>query len=254
MGIHLPDFHGDSPGLLDQYRRNTASMCGSQPRFSLYENFRVGDDHLPVFRPALSYTNDGADVDVGRLWEPGWLNGHSSGTPIRWHAAMSPNGVPPPRPAWVKPERPSGYKRSDPSTSVTGNKTQYGNQTQEYEGSIIITSFPEHQIAELCESPTSWGPSLANTKENLFCDMTTKKSWPICKSGTSCACLDLGSYSSPQNATSMSANTTQSSPHNAGSGLIHKRSVLPFLRTSCGRNIARDAAPSRSFDDVLVWS
>ncbi|KAF9572938.1 hypothetical protein EC968_009244 [Mortierella alpina] len=43
---------------------------------------------------------------------------------------------------------------------------------------------------ELCDSATSYGPSMVNTKEGIFCDMTTKTKVPLCDSSRTEGCMD----------------------------------------------------------------
>ena len=45
----------------------------------------------------------------------------------------------------------------------------------------------------LCESDTSVGPDLANTKEGLFCDMGEKKVYDLCSESVQAGCFDVDS-------------------------------------------------------------
>ncbi|KAF9939684.1 hypothetical protein BGZ67_009037 [Mortierella alpina] len=44
---------------------------------------------------------------------------------------------------------------------------------------------------ELCDDPTSYGPSMVNTREGIFCDMTTKTKVPMCDSNRTERCMDF---------------------------------------------------------------
>ena len=254
MGIHLPDFSGNLAGLIRQYKANPSSMCGSQPRFSFYKEFQVGKDVLPIFRPALEYNEDGSDKNISRLYQPGWSDGHRRGTPLPWKSKPNPFGDYPPRPVWFDNKRPphAPSKRDGPLTA--------GNQTGEFDDTIVLTGSPEHQTTELCGSPTSVGPSLVNTQENKFCDMRSKESFPVCDDRTSCACLDLGSYSSAQgfnDTFSSPSNRSKRAANSIDSDTANEARTAPFLRT-CKKNHARDtssgsAIPSGSFENVIVW-
>ncbi|KAL9091475.1 MAG: hypothetical protein Q9165_004861 [Trypethelium subeluteriae] len=241
LGIHLPDFSGNQPGLSDQYTKDDRTMCGSQPRFSFYSDFEPGVHHLPVFKPTLRYKSDGADVDISRLWTNGTLNGHQGGIPIPWepigrprHGRPIPPGLESPiRPAMMKPHRAPGIKRRN----FSSNQTDAG----PYKDTIVVTDYPLHQTEELCNSPASRGPSLVNTKEGFFCDMNSRKRYPVCGGRTVCACLDLGSHS-----TSGASDTKM------------RNGTTPFMRT-CKKSYARDTSsnavvPHRSFGKVLDWT
>ncbi|KAF9984541.1 hypothetical protein BGZ75_003894 [Mortierella antarctica] len=42
---------------------------------------------------------------------------------------------------------------------------------------------------EICDSPTSWGPSMLSLEEGVFCDMVTKTKLPICGRGQNDQCV-----------------------------------------------------------------
>ncbi|KAG0247623.1 hypothetical protein BG011_001148 [Mortierella polycephala] len=42
---------------------------------------------------------------------------------------------------------------------------------------------------EICDSPTSWGPSMLSLEEGIFCDMVTKTKLPICGRGKKEHCV-----------------------------------------------------------------
>ncbi|KAL9078468.1 MAG: hypothetical protein Q9157_002621 [Trypethelium eluteriae] len=241
FGVHLPDFSGDQPGLSEQFSKDDTTMCGSQPRFSFYSEFEPGTHFLPVFKPALKYQPNGADADISKLWTNGSLNGHRGGIPIPWEpvgrstrgGARPPGLESPIRPAMMRPQKAPGMKRDGSSS----NQTEAG----PYEDTIVVTNYKAHETEALCNSPTSAGPSLVNTEEGFFCDMTTRKRYPVCGGRTVCGCLDLGSHS-----TSRGLNATM------GNG------TAPFMQT-CKRSYARDTSsntvvPNRSFGKVLDWT
>ncbi|CAO3574522.1 unnamed protein product [Mortierella alpina] len=47
---------------------------------------------------------------------------------------------------------------------------------------------------ELCKQPLTYGPSMVNTKEGIFCDMTTKKLVPMCNSTRTKGCMDYSRF------------------------------------------------------------
>ena len=47
---------------------------------------------------------------------------------------------------------------------------------------LIASLHDSHSAQRLCESETSHGPDFVSHKEGLFCDMDTRKLWPLCNS------------------------------------------------------------------------
>ncbi|KAK0622390.1 hypothetical protein B0T14DRAFT_552848 [Immersiella caudata] len=45
---------------------------------------------------------------------------------------------------------------------------------------LVISEFEGHSAKDVCESGSSWGPDMAVVPEGLFCDMCTRKVYPIC--------------------------------------------------------------------------
>ncbi|KAK4444390.1 hypothetical protein QBC34DRAFT_278801, partial [Podospora aff. communis PSN243] len=45
---------------------------------------------------------------------------------------------------------------------------------------LVISEFDFHSAKDVCESSSSWGPDMAVVPEGLFCDMCTRKVYPIC--------------------------------------------------------------------------
>ena len=290
MGIHMSDFSGELPGLLEQYKRNPKTMCGSQPRFSFYRRFEIGLNWLPVFKPSLRYHENGSDLNIDRLFDRNtyYTGGHGRGTRMEWNESAHTWGSDPPRAVWLNPDRPPSLRRDDQGLSMAGNQTVVDDQMKAFGNTIIITSAPEHQTNELCGSPTSFGPSLFNTKDNEFCDMRTKTLRPVCDRHNSCGCLDLGSYSSLRGSFGNVTNNTSSSPSGSPGSVVNETSsfpsklpnnaakndnthlpsshsesandnnTTPFLR-ACTKHKPRDTSgsdnfPNHSFGNVLVWS
>ncbi|KAF1845198.1 uncharacterized protein K460DRAFT_405464 [Cucurbitaria berberidis CBS 394.84] len=46
--------------------------------------------------------------------------------------------------------------------------------------SIVGSHDRQHSSKALCASPNSWGPDFVSFGEGLFCDMTLKRTWPLC--------------------------------------------------------------------------
>jgi len=48
------------------------------------------------------------------------------------------------------------------------------------ERQLVITKHAAHSAGDVCKSGSSWGPDMAAVDEGLFCDMCTRKVYPIC--------------------------------------------------------------------------
>ncbi|KAF2237057.1 hypothetical protein EV356DRAFT_565149 [Viridothelium virens] len=263
MGMHITDFSIESStqvGLRDEYRRDRRTMCGSLPRFSFYTKFKLGKDWLPVFHPTLQYTENGATRDIAQLWTDGVTHkGRQRGVP-------APSRYRPTRPSERPAEEPAEELAQMPvNATAAQGRTQTrirrrkekrngpsiqsaGNHTQSFYDLIVTTNTPEHDVATLCNSPSSLGPSLVNYKQGKFCDMSTKKIWPVCHGYGGCNCLSLGSYSSgSDNSTSMNKTAV---PQAEG--------VIPYMhacgkRTLGGRSSSTDAQ-DHLFKKVIQWA
>ena len=55
---------------------------------------------------------------------------------------------------------------------------------------LVRTKKPVHSATYLCEHPKSRGPDLVSLAEGKFCDMDTRKVWPICGTEEASDCFD----------------------------------------------------------------
>ena len=55
---------------------------------------------------------------------------------------------------------------------------------------LVFTSREYHSARFLCEHPSSIGPTLANRKERLLCDLRTRTLWHFCEHDLSNECFD----------------------------------------------------------------
>ncbi|KAL9087033.1 MAG: hypothetical protein Q9165_006861 [Trypethelium subeluteriae] len=217
IGMHITDFSIESRtqvGLRDEYNRDRRTMCGSVPRFSFYKRFKIGRDWLPVFDPPLQYTETGATENISKLWTEGvthkrrrrgepdrYIMSYDLGT-ISEGSDEEPGQAP--ANATAAPGTSQGRARRRKEKRNGSRVPPAGNHTQDFYDMIVTTNTPEHDVAVLCNSATSLGPSLVNYKQGRFCDMSTRKIWPVCQGHGGCNCLSLGSYSSgSDNSTSM---------------------------------------------------
>ncbi|KAL8927833.1 MAG: hypothetical protein Q9172_001206 [Xanthocarpia lactea] len=169
LGLHFNDFAATEERAT-QLNENRDLMCNAAPRFRMYENF--GDkDHIPFFNPPL-------DLEAKTLTDgdPGAVMDKS-----RWHL---PEEGPHVNKALIDQE-PSHKKlrRQSHATAVFGEASS--------SSVVIISTSPNHSAKELCESETSRGFDFVSSTENLFCDMESKKLWPVCDTTTTSACFDM---------------------------------------------------------------
>ncbi|KAF9415755.1 hypothetical protein BGZ76_004757 [Entomortierella beljakovae] len=78
------------------------------------------------------------------------------------------------------------YKES--RTAVTKRSVRSARSIKEKYGNKAFVTLGAGAI-DLCDSPTSWGPSMLSLKEGVFCDMDTKTKVPICRDGKTKNCM-----------------------------------------------------------------
>ncbi|KAF8241523.1 hypothetical protein K440DRAFT_570280 [Wilcoxina mikolae CBS 423.85] len=156
MGIHLIDFAaGTTTERINQYRNNYTQMCGSKPRFHLYNKITT-DHYLPYFDPPLEYAPDGSDFKPNLIPADGSTQG-----PLPPH-----------------------QNRKVKSRSLPDQDSSY------WEGVLITSKYDSHSASELCNSETSRGADFVSYKEGLYCDMAAKELWVLCDKVHTYACFD----------------------------------------------------------------
>ncbi|KAI1957327.1 hypothetical protein LOZ58_005695 [Ophidiomyces ophidiicola] len=194
-GIHLPDFPsvvnsgqaGDSArseARQAQYTQYPDTMCKSTPRFKIYSRLDILHC-LPIFDPPLQYTADWADVDFAKLKTEG--KPQCDPTPGQTPTAKQSLQLYKSRIDRFGIHPTYGTKRSVPETSKVRRPRSC------FEGRVIISDDVNHSAVELCQSATSMGPDLANTKEGKFCDMCTREIHPLCSEKITNGCFDVDS-------------------------------------------------------------
>ena len=230
MGMHIVDFSNKTApkGLVKEYQDNSATMCGTKPRWAMYpKKWSLEHDNYPAYDPILEYNADGSDEDVSKIWQAGKTTDGNTG----------PNGIP------LNPVVSSTRHRR----GLNNTSTLKGSM-QTHPNSIIISNFPSHSINELCNHPKSKGPSMVNLVEGLFCDMATKKIWPTCSESVTCGCLDIGNAGFPGNGTMDPNNgATRYAPSNGTVG--HSIGFKPYTRPACGKSrISSNGAQGLAMD------
>jgi hypothetical protein len=60
-------------------------------------------------------------------------------------------------------------------------------------GRLVVTALPFHSAVELCDDVYSLGPDIVSMVENMYCDMSEKRLWPVCAGDTTSYCFHMGS-------------------------------------------------------------
>ncbi|KAI1140155.1 hypothetical protein F5Y05DRAFT_424086 [Hypoxylon sp. FL0543] len=161
------------------FNSNPDYLCKSTPRFSFWGDL-LPDSLIPFFEPQLEYNRDaatggqGADVDPDRALDKKvydksvqmYLGGNAKREPERERAATRPD------------VRPRNLKRR-------GNNHDPSH--------LVVSSKRGHSARELCEHPNSYGWDFVSTTDGLYCDMETKRMYPVCDhpGGVTHTCFDV---------------------------------------------------------------
>ncbi|MCJ1441929.1 MAG: hypothetical protein MMC23_002421 [Stictis urceolatum] len=190
MGIHMPDFVSSGPRTY-YYATTPKALCESPPRFQMYENFGKNDWHV-MYNPPVRL-NQSTLVDL----DPKWTI-HNDGTSF---------GHPHPNFKYMKviDDWVNKTNTRDPGKKARGGKkrsTQHAvhkkhakktaakskpapvkahyYHTKHYQH-LVSSDHERHSAKHLCQSEDSWGPDFISTREEMFCDISTKQLWPLCK-------------------------------------------------------------------------
>ena len=164
FGMHINDFAATKERA-KQYDENRDLMCNAAPRFKMYENM-VSEDYIPFFSPPLDYVEkELTDKDPKAVMDK-----------KRW---VLPKEGPNIKKATVDGDPPKMVRRQQPAPNG-----------QDIFDKVVISKSPNHSAKELCESPQSAGHDFVSLNEALFCDMDTKKLWPLCSATKTSGCFD----------------------------------------------------------------
>lgn len=107
-------------------------------------------------------------------------------------------GENPPIPMWSQPGMPPDKGRriiepppsppplgekGEPQQSKRGRsgKKQKRSAIQRFSDTVVVETYEHHTARALCEDWRSAGPNFVNLNEGLFCEMTTRTLYPVCK-------------------------------------------------------------------------
>ena len=174
LSMHIRDFSGDQ-ALVDQYKADQRRLCQNSARMTFQPEPIVPDSMIPFFHPPLDYVRAGDGGSTGgALKKPDQgidrkTRSYPDGTNMKIHD--------------------TGKRHARDMTPRTGKHVK--RITNNQPGHLVISNIPGHSAKELCEHPNSLGPDFVSTVENVFCDMTAEKWWPLCDATHTSRCFDL---------------------------------------------------------------
>jgi hypothetical protein len=59
-----------------------------------------------------------------------------------------------------------------------------------WKSTLIGSNHTTHSALKLCAEPNSWGSDFVSFKEGMFCDMTSRTTWPLCSTTVTYRCYD----------------------------------------------------------------
>lgn len=59
-------------------------------------------------------------------------------------------------------------------------KRQPAQPSSKFNDRLITSVHEQHSASELCQNDHSYGPDFVSFSDNMFCDMSTKQTWPLC--------------------------------------------------------------------------
>jgi hypothetical protein len=219
FNFHLSSFPGSqgdpstvtrARDLAKAWKGNLDLLCKSEPRFSMYEDIEIGNS-IRYFNDNPSGPSDDPEVVKKVLGTDNWAWGEKVPTqklPINTGGKIptpkiqclkdDPPECPPKGPSFNRdlqvlpnvlvPRSETSLQERQAATRVYVRKRQAIHADR-----LIITSLSYHSAVELCDSPYSLGPDMVSTLEDMFCDMSEKRLWPVCNYATASYCFDMTS-------------------------------------------------------------
>ncbi|KAL8797104.1 MAG: hypothetical protein Q9195_000571 [Heterodermia aff. obscurata] len=95
---------------------------------------------------------------------------------------------------------PSSRSASYPTATASGHSSQptsVVNETSVFMSSkgklaqLVVSDIQAHSAKDLCDHSRSRGPDFVSRVENIYCDMTAKRSYPLCKDKQTKDCFSL---------------------------------------------------------------
>jgi hypothetical protein len=83
------------------------------------------------------------------------------------------------------------FKRHTTELSLPLTEAEHALAKRKIDSRLVITSHPSHNATELCESTTSRGPDMVNVSENVYCDMESRTTLPLCAGSSDVDCFNV---------------------------------------------------------------
>ena len=214
FNFHLNSFHvatntgdvNDTSSVAAAWTANKDLLCKSEPRFSLYEDIKIGNQ-VRVFKKDPTTVADASSQEYAdrTLKDENWAWGDKPPTASLptlnngkgFKIACVEDDCPPKGPSFnqnlkIAPETRRKLRPRKPSNLDHGVMRASIKKRQEIHADhLIISNMVPHSAAELCDSMTSLGPDFVSTNEMLFCDMSEKQIWPVCTDPSGNYCFDM---------------------------------------------------------------
>ena len=185
LSFHLPDFE-PTPDRVKYYNSNLDTLCNSEPLMHRHHDFRMGS-LIRVFDPVLDYGHKNLDEVYEHVRDPRWWG---------WSDVLRSDIPTPARRMLALLERTAEHFTALPSF-VSGLLTRAPAATSIYdrfEGTIVRSNHTSQSAVTLCDTPSMYGPDFVSLQEQIFCDMKTRKKYPVCDSSNAegqGTCFDL---------------------------------------------------------------
>lgn len=253
----------------DAWNANRDLLCGSEPRFSLYEDIEIGMS-LRYFSELPGSGADEADAKLildqsNWRWTDRLVGGE---LPLSRNGKTPENPCPFDQDAPCVPEKGSWNQDLKPFEKATRRslRTRFADDKKLHHitkrqavhaDNLVISNFAQHSAVELCESLTSLGPDMVSTIEGMFCDMSEKQLWPVCSDGSASYCFDMatesvrGRSSLPPAETPLYSNiTTDGSVTGPGLMVAPKVAIAGSSTPAATSSIT---VPVKAYTNVATW-
>lgn len=251
LSVHLPSFVNNlrepeqNVARKEQLGNNTALMCKSKARFSMWDEI-VPQNDVFVFETPLKMENglDTPEDQESVLNPDAWSYSQPGDISIEPGPGRTIDVTPcfedPDNCHASGPSTEEDLKEQDPTRRKRMVNRRASSTARIMPDDLVISSFAGHSARELCDDSASEGPDLVSLAENLFCDMSTienrKQLYPLCSATVTAYCFDMETYT----IRGSDAQTT---------------AVAAVGRTGPVSNVAVAAGnfPSKNYTNIQTW-
>ena len=253
------------------FTENPDLLCASEPRFSMYEEIRVGNS-IRFFKQRPNTEDPGTqayrDLVLGK---DNWLTGEKAPASLLPQKSAGKGVAPvglcagdneecmPTGPSFDKnlPEFPdelrkARLRRGRQAVGRSANPASLIAEIKKrqlvHADRLIISRFSQHSAIELCESLYSLGPDMVSVQEGMFCDMSEKRLWPVCASSDASYCFDMESETVRGSGGGGEDGTAASN----GTQALGIASLVAAGQKTEGQGVAQ-AVPAKSYAYVDTW-